>query len=193
VTTQQRGRPPAASRTMVQEAAFELFLEQGYAGTRVEDIARRCGVSRATFFNYFTGKGDVFWLDLDEGLAALAERLETAQDGEPLETARQALLGAAEVFGADRVPWALTHHDIIGATVELQSAALGRLGEAAGRLADHLARRGTPQSGAAAYALLAATVAAARDWAAAGPTRGPLRPWADAATAPVAAGYAAAR
>jgi len=193
VTTQQRGRPPAASRTMVQEAAFELFLEQGYAGTRVEDIARRCGVSRATFFNYFTGKGDVFWLDLDEGLAALAQELDRASDGEPVESARQALLAAAEVFGADRVPWALTHHEMIGATGELQSAALGRLGEAAARLAAHLVTRGAAHPSAAAYALLAATVAAAREWASAGPARGPLRPWADAATAPVAAGYAAAR
>ena len=66
-----RGRPPASSREMLQDAAFELFLENSYAGTTVEEIAQRAGVSRNTFFNYFPTKSDVFWVELDESLDRL--------------------------------------------------------------------------------------------------------------------------
>src|SRR6478735_3643507 len=68
--TAQAGRPRASSRGMLAEAAGELFLEQTYAGTTVDDIARRAGVSRATFFNYFAAKSDLLWLEVDEALDA---------------------------------------------------------------------------------------------------------------------------
>ena len=54
---------------MLAEAAAELFLEQTYAGTTIEDIAQRAGVSRATFFNYFAAKSDLLWVEVDESLA----------------------------------------------------------------------------------------------------------------------------
>ena len=63
-----RGRPPASSRDILQDAAFDLFLERSYAQTNIADITQRAGVSRATFFNYFPSKSDVFWVDLDDGL-----------------------------------------------------------------------------------------------------------------------------
>ena len=50
------GRPRATSRDVIAEAACELFLEQGFEGTTVADITRRAGVSRSSFFNYFTSK-----------------------------------------------------------------------------------------------------------------------------------------
>lgn len=37
-------------------AALALFLEQGFAATRVEDVARRAGVSKGTLFVYFESK-----------------------------------------------------------------------------------------------------------------------------------------
>lgn len=56
-----RGRPAATTRETIEEAAYELFLEQGFAATSVSDIATRAGVSRSSFFNYFDGKRDVLW------------------------------------------------------------------------------------------------------------------------------------
>jgi len=192
-----RGRPLASSRAMLQEAAFELFLENSYAGTTVDQIAQRAGVSRNTFFNYFPSKSDVFWIDLDESLGLLMSTLREAPTGEPvMSSIRDALLAVARDFGPARVPWALTQYSMIGSVHELQASAMARLstqarvlGEfVAGRLPDHARGLGR----AASFAAFGAAVAAAQDWANAGTGRGELEPYLDAAVTPVCAGYQAA-
>jgi AcrR family transcriptional regulator len=40
----------------VLDAALDLFMEQGFATTRVEDIARRAGLSKGTVYLYFPSK-----------------------------------------------------------------------------------------------------------------------------------------
>lgn len=42
------------------EAALELFVEKGYAATRVEEVAARAGVSKGTLFLYFASKEELF-------------------------------------------------------------------------------------------------------------------------------------
>lgn len=41
-------------------AALELFVEKGYAGTRLDDVAARAGVSKGTLYLYFANKEDLF-------------------------------------------------------------------------------------------------------------------------------------
>ena len=41
-------------------AALDIFVEKGFAATRVEDIAHRAGVSKATLFLYFSAKEELF-------------------------------------------------------------------------------------------------------------------------------------
>ena len=43
------------------DAASELFAEQGYRKTSVDEIARHAGISKATFYQYFKTKGEVLW------------------------------------------------------------------------------------------------------------------------------------
>ena len=38
------------------DAALELFIEKGFAATRVEDIARRAGLSKGAVYLYFPSK-----------------------------------------------------------------------------------------------------------------------------------------
>jgi AcrR family transcriptional regulator len=58
------------------DTALELFSEHGYLGVRVEDIAKRSGVSRATFYKHFSEREQI--------LAELFERLlGTASEQEP--------------------------------------------------------------------------------------------------------------
>lgn len=191
----QRGRPRLSSREMLEDAAFELFLEKGYAGTTVEEITQRAGVSRNTFFNYFPGKSDVFWVDLDAGVAALADGLASQPPEAGLTAAiESAILLACEPFGPSRVPWALTHYDLIGSVRELQSSALARLTAQAHTLAEFTERRlglpdGSMLARAFAYAAIGSIVAGAQAWAAAGPSRGDLAPHVRLALAPVLAGF----
>lgn len=189
-----RGRPPASSREMLQEAAFELFLENSYAGTSIDQITQRAGVSRNTFFNYFGVKSDVFWVDLDETIGELAAELKQSSPDVPAMSAiSDAIIHVGRSFGPSRVPFALTQYSLIGSVHELQASALVRFTQQAKVLHDFLGRR-MPQlapllARAASYAALGATVAAAQGWAAAGTTRGDLEPYLTAALGPVVGGF----
>jgi AcrR family transcriptional regulator len=55
-------------------AALELFVERGYAATRLEDVARRAGVSKGTLYLYFDSKEALFKAVVREGLVAALER-----------------------------------------------------------------------------------------------------------------------
>jgi TetR/AcrR family transcriptional regulator len=41
-------------------AALDLFVEKGYAATRVEEVAQLAGVSKGTLFLYFSSKEELF-------------------------------------------------------------------------------------------------------------------------------------
>ena len=42
------------------DAALDLFVEKGYAATKVDEVAARAGVSKGTLFLYFPSKEDLF-------------------------------------------------------------------------------------------------------------------------------------
>ena len=44
----------------ITEAAMKAFAEQGFAATKVEDVARRAGVSKGLLYLYFKTKEDLF-------------------------------------------------------------------------------------------------------------------------------------
>jgi AcrR family transcriptional regulator len=44
----------------ITAAALELFVERGYAATRLEDVAARAGISKGTLYLYFADKEDLF-------------------------------------------------------------------------------------------------------------------------------------
>ena len=67
-----------SSVAALEDAATELFLEQGYQNISIDEIARRAGISRATFFNYCTTKSDVLWVDVDRALQSLDTLLGSA-------------------------------------------------------------------------------------------------------------------
>lgn len=53
------GRREVTTRTRIELAAIELFLDQGFEGTTVDEIAAAAGVSRITVFRYFPSKDDI--------------------------------------------------------------------------------------------------------------------------------------
>jgi AcrR family transcriptional regulator len=76
----------------VQNAAFKLFLEKGYDGTTVDEIATAAGISRRTFFRYYETKEDVMMAALQQSGAFLDELIAKRPDDEhPLTTMKFAM------------------------------------------------------------------------------------------------------
>ncbi|WP_368499771.1 TetR/AcrR family transcriptional regulator [Herbiconiux sp. A18JL235] len=186
------GRPRASSKAMLEEAASELFLEQGYANTTIEQITRRAGVSRNTFFNYFGSKSDLLWIELDESLASLAGSLADAPaDVGPLSALELALARTAAGVTATRAPLVLTQGQTMGVDDELRAAGLARALAHADAVELFLIGRGLDAltARAAALAVVGASAAAVGRWAADGPDRRPLEWYLDRAVHPVLEGF----
>jgi AcrR family transcriptional regulator len=74
-------RRPAERPTEILEAALDAFAESGLAGTRVEDIAERAGVSKGTVYLYFEGKEELFREAIRDKVARTLEKLASAAQG----------------------------------------------------------------------------------------------------------------
>jgi AcrR family transcriptional regulator len=44
----------------IEDAAYDLFLEQGYSATSMRQIAERTGIALGGIYNHFKGKDDIF-------------------------------------------------------------------------------------------------------------------------------------
>lgn len=88
-----RERKKQLTRRNLCEIALRLFDEQGYGDTTVSQIAAAAQVSRATFFNYFSGKEDVLFADAHPRESLLREAMGTPR---PDESPEQALLRALD-------------------------------------------------------------------------------------------------
>jgi len=55
-------------------AAFEEFKQKGYAATRLEDVAKRVGVSKGTIYIYFQSKEELFRAVVQSLVAPTLER-----------------------------------------------------------------------------------------------------------------------
>lgn len=49
----------SAPRERILRAATELFADQGYRATGINEVIARSGVAKATFYNHFATKGDL--------------------------------------------------------------------------------------------------------------------------------------
>lgn len=90
----QRRRRKEARPAELIEAASCLFGEKGYAATRLEDVAKRAGVSKATVYVYFENKESLFRAVARGAMALRATeiRLEAALFDEPLALALEKLI-----------------------------------------------------------------------------------------------------
>jgi len=59
----------------IAAAALEVFAEKGFAAARLEDIARRAGVSKAALYLYFETKSDLFRAVVAQSISPQIERL----------------------------------------------------------------------------------------------------------------------
>lgn len=149
----RRGRPRQISPQILEEAASELFLEQGYAATSVDDIAQRAGVSRATFFNYFPTKADVLFTDIDRALDEV-DRL--VGSGTPV---LEALVEVAQGVTRAHLPLVVTQAEAMDVSADVTRSGLDRF--------DRLRRMLAPEypDPMTHWVLAAALTSAAISWA----------------------------
>jgi len=48
------------TRTEIVQAAYRLFIQQGYHGTSVRQVAQSAGIALGSIYNHFPGKEDLF-------------------------------------------------------------------------------------------------------------------------------------
>jgi AcrR family transcriptional regulator len=71
-----------AVKAQVSEMALDLFLENGYEQTTIDDICSVAGISRSTFFRYFPCKEDVFMSTTSAAAGELLHALRQRPDDE---------------------------------------------------------------------------------------------------------------
>jgi AcrR family transcriptional regulator len=90
----QRKRDPERTRKAILDAAVAEFSQRGYAGARVDGIARRAHVNKRMLYHYFGGK-DRLYLAVLEGRYAAIRTAELDLDlthREPRDAMRELVL-----------------------------------------------------------------------------------------------------
>lgn len=65
-----------STKSKILDVSIRLFSAQGLYKTRIEDIVAKAGISRATFYNYFHSKEDIFFCLIDTEI----DRIQTSTD-----------------------------------------------------------------------------------------------------------------
>lgn len=96
IESTRRQRRKEARPAELAAAALSLFIEKGFAATRLDEVAARAGVSKGTLYLYFDSKEALFKAVIEEGVVPLFEefeaKLETLKD-DPERLLREILLG----------------------------------------------------------------------------------------------------
>lgn len=136
-----RWEPNAVER--LQNAAFELFDEQGFERTTVVEIARQAGLTQRTFFNHFPDKREVlFSLAAELQQAILAEIAACGDTVPPLDAVVGALQVATDTMFKERRAAVTRRLQIIAANPELQERELSKRSTLTDAIAAALHARG---------------------------------------------------
>lgn len=87
-------------------AALDLFVERGYASTRLEDVAARAGVSKGTLYLYFENKEDLFKAVVRGNVLPVLQHGEVLIErfpGSSAELVRQMVRGWWDLTGSTKI------------------------------------------------------------------------------------------
>jgi AcrR family transcriptional regulator len=139
-------------------AAIELFDEQGYEATTVAEIAERAGLTKRTFFRYFSDKREVLFSGSHELQRLWLEGLAAAPaEASPLAIVTAGLDPVAEMF-TERHDFARIRAQIIEANPELQERELIKLQNLAAAIKGALVERDVSANAAMLAAQAGVTV-----------------------------------
>ena len=92
----------ARTRQQIVDVALQLFAERGFHGTIVEDIARSVGISRATLYQYFASKEELFRELVEESSAGAPHN---AMKSAQLRVMRRLARLGPTAEGVDNLHW----------------------------------------------------------------------------------------
>jgi AcrR family transcriptional regulator len=87
-------------------AALDLFVERGYASTRLDDVAARAGVSKGTLYLYFENKEDLFKAVVRGNVLPVLQHGEVLIErfpGSSAELVRQMVRGWWDLTGSTKI------------------------------------------------------------------------------------------
>ncbi|MBV1860680.1 MAG: TetR family transcriptional regulator [Nannocystaceae bacterium] len=171
VPKSRREQKKAEVRDALVQAADTLFVEQGYEGTTVDQIAERAGVSRRTFFRYFPSKEAIAFPRAEERRDAFrALLLERFAEQEALPAVRAACLEVGKMMVSTSAE-ELRRQNVIDASPTLLAADLEIYRAWEHVIADAVTRGGGEEGVRIGQLFAAATI---------GIVRSVLRAWFDA-------------
>ena len=87
-------RRPADRPAEILAAALDVFAERGFQGARLEEVARRAGVSKGALYLYFETKADLFRAVVTDAISPNIERVKAMASAEvPFEQAARLGIG----------------------------------------------------------------------------------------------------
>jgi AcrR family transcriptional regulator len=127
-------------RDAIYDSAIELFEAKGFDETTVEEIAQAAGVSRASFFRYFSSKDDLLAQNVIKYGDALTAAIKASPPSStPLEIMRATVLAVAKETANS--PHTRQVIDISLRSAAATQAHLSRMGEVESDLATAFAER----------------------------------------------------
>ena len=189
----RRGRPPVTSRRELELVALRLFTEQGFDETTIDQIAAEAGVSRRTFFRYYSTKASVLWAEFDTEVDMIRATLAEMPADMPMMDAIRKAVVAANHYRAEDVPELRTRYNLISSMPDLNASAALHYDAWEHAISDYVAKRiRQPPDSLYPLAVGRATLAACRAaydrWVARADTD--LTAYLDAALQALAAGFA---
>ena len=110
-----RERKKRLMRQQLSDTATRMFMERGFDGVRVTEIAEACGVSEKTVFNYFPTKESLILDRLESTVASLKAGL-----ADPMVSPVQAALRILDGELGAMTSWLASQDDLAQASAAIQ-------------------------------------------------------------------------
>jgi AcrR family transcriptional regulator len=90
----------------IMAAALDIFVERGFASTKLDDVAARAGVSKGTLYLYFSSKEELFKAVIQQGILPVLEQGEemlAQHSGDTASLLRDLIHNWWEVVGSTKL------------------------------------------------------------------------------------------
>lgn len=163
----------ADRRTRLMEAGLEIFGTEGFAGSTIEAICRRAGVTARNFYDHFDSREDLLATLYTDAIAEQAAAVTAALEPTPRDVeshVRAGIKAAVGILAEDERKARIAYVEVVGASRELEAHRVAVMSDyaklIAGQFKRLIARGLAPRRpvDVTAMALLGATMFTFVDW-----------------------------